>query len=324
MKIGNAVAQYLTYRTSIGEKHRTNGFMLMAFSSAIGDDTNIADITLRQCCDYLNKKGYVNERLTTYWFCIHSALKGLFDWCYQRGFIHGIPLPNSLPSKPQAFVPHIYTNEELRLIFEYALHYRKRFNISYPEVMHHLLKTIYFLGLRPSEAIGMSVSDIHLGNENYALIRDSKFYKTRITPFNNRVSEMFSLFLNWRKSVGMPDDFETPLFLDKRKNRVKLSCLQQAFRIICNATDIRRDTTSSHSDVRLHDLRHTFATNRILAWYKQGKNVQEMLPLLSTYLGHKNIENTAVYISFIPELMAEAGAKFYNYYLKGEGGYEEG
>lgn len=67
------------------------------------------------------------------------------------------------------------------------------------------------------------------------------------------------------------------------------------------------------SDVRLQDLRHTLATNRIIQWYKEGKDVQLLLPVLSTYLGHCNIDSTATYISFTPEFQKEASLKFQKY-----------
>lgn len=39
---------------------------------------------------------------------------------------------------------------------------------------------------------------------------------------------------------------------------------------------------------------------------------------LSTYLGHDHLDSTAVYISFTPELLQEAGEMFEKYY-KGDG-----
>jgi hypothetical protein len=54
------------------------------------------------------------------------------------------------------------------------------------------------------------------------------------------------------------------------------------------------------------------------AWYREGRDVQNMLPLLSTYLGHDHLDSTAVYISFTPELLQEAGEMFEKYY-KGDG-----
>lgn len=317
MTIRNAIKQYQAYRVSLGGKFRTGSFILKAFSNTIGDETEISDISSTQCINYLNIKGYVSGRITAYWFCIHSELKGLFEWCHQRDLLSAIPLPKILPRKPEAFIPFIYTKEQLVRIFDCALHYRKRFNIFYPEVIQCMLRTMYFLGLRPSEAVHLTLSDIHLDGENYAIIQESKFYKSRIVPFNAKVATMFESFLHWRHLTGLPEDDERPLFLDKKGNAMKLSGIQGAFRLICDMADVRRDTTFSHSDVRLQDLRHTFATHRMLAWYRQGKNVQNMLPLLSAYLGHEHLDSTAVYISFIPELMAEAGDLFYRYHMKG-------
>ena len=253
--------------------------------------------------------------VTIYWFCIHTILNCFFKWCSERGFLDSVPLPTFKPKKPSAYVPYIYSAEELASIFSYALCYRKRFNVFYPEMVQAVLKTIYFLGLRPSEAIRLLISDIHLYEGNYALVRETKFYKSRIVPFNSQVSSMFSDILLWRQSHGIACDGEMPLFVDKRGKGFKMSGIQEAFRLICNAAGIHRaDMDTSHSDVRLMDLRHTFATNRMTAWYKEGRDVQAMLPLLSTYLGHDHLDSTAVYITFTPELLREASEKFESYH----------
>lgn len=69
---------------------------------------------------------------------------------------------------------------------------------------------------------------------------------------------------------------------------------------------------------RLHDLRHTAAVHRVLAWYREGKNVQLLLPQLATYLGHVNIRSTQRYLSMTPELLEEANRLFANYALSGD------
>jgi integrase len=37
---------------------------------------------------------------------------------------------------------------------------------------------------------------------------------------------------------------------------------------------------------RLHDLRHTSAVHRLTSWYREGKDVQKLLPRLSVCMGH--------------------------------------
>jgi integrase/recombinase XerD len=60
---------------------------------------------------------------------------------------------------------------------------------------------------------------------------------------------------------------------------------------------------------RPHDLRHTFAVNTLLDWYRDGSDVQARLPLLSTYLGHVEPANTYWYLQAAPELLAQAALR---------------
>lgn len=64
---------------------------------------------------------------------------------------------------------------------------------------------------------------------------------------------------------------------------------------------------------RLHDARHSFAVHRLTTWYRQGADVQRLLPKLSTYLGHANISGTQRYLSLTPDLLREASARFEHY-----------
>lgn len=61
---------------------------------------------------------------------------------------------------------------------------------------------------------------------------------------------------------------------------------------------------------RLHDLRHSMVVNRILEWYRAGINPQERLPFLATYLGHRDINSTLVYITVTQELLHHANERF--------------
>ena len=56
---------------------------------------------------------------------------------------------------------------------------------------------------------------------------------------------------------------------------------------------------------RLHDLRHTFAVLRLLAWYEGGADLNAKLPLLATYLGHVGMATTQVYLHMTLDLFGE-------------------
>ena len=50
--------------------------------------------------------------------------------------------------------------------------------------------------------------------------------------------------------------------------------------------------------------------NRMLTWYRQGVNPQARLPYLATYLGHKDINSTLVYLTVTQELLQQASERF--------------
>lgn len=50
--------------------------------------------------------------------------------------------------------------------------------------------------------------------------------------------------------------------------------------------------------------------NRIVEWYRAGINPQEKLPFLATYLGHRDIHSTLVYITATQDLLQEANERF--------------
>jgi integrase/recombinase XerD len=68
---------------------------------------------------------------------------------------------------------------------------------------------------------------------------------------------------------------------------------------------------------RLHDMRHTYAVTRLVRWYREGADVQRLLPQLATYLGHVHISGTQRYLSMTPELLRQASLLFERYALGG-------
>ena len=73
---------------------------------------------------------------------------------------------------------------------------------------------------------------------------------------------------------------------------------------------------------RIHDLRHAFVVHRMLEWYEQGIDPEPRLPHLATFLGHKSIHSTLIYITVTQELLQQAAERFRRHgaaSLRGEG-----
>jgi len=78
------------------------------------------------------------------------------------------------------------------------------------------------------------------------------------------------------------------------------------FRNLCDGAEIGADALSRP---RIHDLRHTFAIRTLIGWYRAGEDVEARLPVLSTYLGHRDPRWTYWYLSAAPELLALAASR---------------
>lgn len=308
MKLNQLITDYVRYRKSLGEKFKTNEAYLKAFCSTIGPQRPIESITAVMVHRFLYGK---SNTVTTGWFVKHSALLGLYQYAISRNYVTIIPLPKTLPKRPQGLAPYIYSPRELKLLFDGALSYQKNKSHIDPYMVHVSLVLIYTLGLRVHEALSITLGDIDMDNL-VITIRQSKFYKSRLVPFNQQVKKILKKFLQWRKNYGLAQHIEAYLFMNRRSKPLNASSLRGIFKKIRANTGIRR-MDEAYFQPRLHDLRHTFAVNRLLTWYREKKDVQLLLPILSVYMGHTYLAHTSVYLSMTNDLLREANARFEKY-----------
>jgi len=59
-------------------------------------------------------------------------------------------------------------------------------------------------------------------------------------------------------------------------------------------------------NLRIHDLRHSFAVNSLIKIYNERVDVNEAIIQLSSIMGHKRLDETYWYIEAVPELIAAA------------------
>jgi len=312
MKLYQLINQYVRYRRSLGEKFKTNETYLKAFCSAIGPETIIRSVTDEMVRRFLYGK---SEMITTGWFAKHTALLGLYQYAISRNYVTKIPLPKTLPKRPQGLIPYIYSQQELKLLFDGALTYQKNKSHIEPYMVRIFLVLTYTLGLRVHETLSITLSDIDMYNL-VMTIRQSKFYKSRLIPFNQQVKKILKTFLHWRKEHQQLQHGEAHLFMSQRNEPFNADTLRDIFQRIRNNAGIRREDRAAFQP-RLHDLRHSFAVNRLVSWYRENKNVQQLLPILSIYMGHTYLAHTSVYLSMTDELLREANIRFEKY-VKGE------
>jgi site-specific recombinase XerD len=142
------------------------------------------------------------------------------------------------------------------------------------------------------------------------LIREAKFYKARSLPIGPTLTQALAASIaSPMRPRAMPS---TTFFMNRSSGPLPHYTVRHTFVSLCARTGVYTRGGSPRAP-RLHDLRHTFAVHRLLAWYREGADVQRCLPHLSTYLGHARIACTQRYLTMIPELLEQASQRFETY-----------
>jgi integrase/recombinase XerD len=179
-----------------------------------------------------------------------------------------------------------------------------------------LLLLLYGTGLRISEALSLALPDVDLG-ACLLTIRNTKFFKTRWVPVGPQLGAVLIAYAKIRRRLPHPARHESAFLATRRGEALSRGTAGRIFRIVCEHAGVRRADGGRYQP-RLHDIRHTFALNRLISWYRNGADVQRLLPCLSTYLGHVDVSATQRYLTMTPELLQEASLRFERYALEGE------
>ncbi len=306
MNLAQVVHDYVSLKQSMGSRFRTEATILKAFCKAVGDIA-ITDVEPRQVTSYLAGSGPV----TRYWHRKYEALTGFYRFALGRGYVALSPLPKTVPKRPEPFRPHIFPEQELRRLFKVAGELDAPRMALQGATLRPLLLLLYGAGLRISEALALTLADVDL-SANVLTIRESKFYKTRLVPIGPRLTAVLRTYADDRHRQGHVKDPAHPFFVTRTDTAVTRGMAESAFVRLRSIADIAREDGARYQP-RLHDLRHTMAVHRLVAWYREGADVQRLLPQLATYLGHVDVAATQRYLTMTPELLEQASRRFERY-----------
>lgn len=303
MNLQHLIEHYIAFQRALGANFQANANVLRAFGRAMGPDADVADVRTEQVHAFLAGTGPI----TRTWHVKLSVVRTFFRFAVSRGHVRAAPLPTAIPKQPRTFVPYIYSQEELRRLFQAASVQQGRRTCLAPMTLHTFLLSLYGAGLRLREAINLNDEDVDLVH-SVLTVRRSKFGKTRLVPVGLMLGQALSAY----GSRAQRHHAEAPFFTTRTGARVKPGQAQHHFRRLCTRVGISR-ADGGRFQPRLHDLRHSYAVHRLTSWYQQGADVQRLLPQLSAYLGHVEIADTQVYLTMTPELLNEAGKRFERY-----------
>lgn len=302
MRLSTAVRRYLDYKHGLGMKFLSEGFIFGAFCRAFGE-IDIAHVQPTRVWRFLCPQGHQTRGSEIKYF----ALRGFYKFAMARGYASRSPLPTRLTILPQILVPHIYSRDELARLLRLASARYMRCPRVEPKVIHTLIVLMYGAALRTSEAVGLDLGDVDL-EQGHIRVRNTKFYKTRLVPLGCDVTRELTAYVAHRNRHHSTAP-GAPLFVYRKGQRLSDDAARTHFRCLCRRAGVAiREGVAT--EPRLHDLRHSAIVHRVLAWYRDGRDVQALLPKLSTYVGHKDVACTQRYLRLTPELLDQASRRF--------------
>ncbi len=215
-----------------------------------------------------------------------------------------IPSRGLLGPAHQRVRPYIYSDYEIIRLMQEAS------QLSFMDGLRALTyRTLIGLlastGIRVCEALRLDRGDLDEAS-GILTVRDTKFHKSRLVPLHGSVTIALANFARERDRI-IPHSACPRFFLSIRGRPLLHSVVHYTF------AKLRRNVVfegSGRLPPRLYDLRHTFATRRLLEWYRDDTDIANAIARLSVYLGHVKPSDTYWYLTGTPELLAVAAGRF--------------
>jgi integrase len=292
--------RFVTLRRASGAAYVSQRNLLLAFDRYVGQyapQPPLLRATLTQylaSLDRLSPRGWDNV-VAVVWPAVTYAL--------QQG-----TQVEALPARPPKPTPHwrqrqprILSVAEIGALLAAARRLTPVDSLR-PATMATLLGLLYATGLRIGEALALDVGDLDC-RDGLLTVRRGKFGKSRALPLHKSAVDALIRYVHHPLRPASTAE-SAPLFVTLRRRRLAYPTAATALYTVCRTAETPKPWP------RPHDFRHTFAVNRVAAWYAQGRDVNALLPALSTYLGHLSVENTRLYLTANGVLLEHAAARF--------------
>ncbi|MEI9425999.1 tyrosine-type recombinase/integrase [Mesorhizobium sp. Cs1299R1N1] len=292
--LGEKAERYIKLRQSLGYSFSKQAATLRAFVRYVEHAQFDAPATRTMALDFiLSFGGAANSRTTR-----HGVLRRFYEYLTiydaQTEALERRVFPRSRAIPP----PRILSESELASLIDACA----RISPGIPlrgRTMATLIGLLASSGLRSGEVVRLDRSDVDL-TSGVLLVRKTKFRKDRLVPVHTTTQAALRHYARER-DAAFPTPKDQGFFLSSRGNRLSATGLQNGFAEVRKLAGL-----DGGKPLRPHDLRHRFAVTRLSFWHQQRADVQALLPLLATYLGHASYSDTAYYLTGSADLLAIA------------------
>jgi integrase len=287
--------EYLAMRRSLGYKLYKEGVRLPKFLSFL-ESRKVRFISASVALDWAKQVTGTSpqERL--------KIVRGFARYMTSFDVRTEVPADTLLPKIDRRPRPYIYSDDEVQRLMKAAYEYEPDRPLR---TYYCLLGLLAVSGLRSGEALELRVEDVDLEN-GILTVRNSKFGKSRLVPIHPSTVDQLRAYLE-RRTAQHFSELSPHLFISSRGTRLCRRIAYSVFTSLSVSIGLRKKL--SGRGPRLQDFRHRFAVQTLIGWYRAGQDVEQRLPILSTFLGHVSVECTYWYLTEYPELMNLAVGK---------------
>jgi integrase/recombinase XerD len=298
--LSSAVDEYLTLRRTLGFKLAAVGHDLqqfVGFAESEGAEWVTTDVALRWATQSAKAS-------PAHWARRLGIVRQFAQYCSALDPRTEIPPPDLLPYHYVRQSPSLYRDEEIAALIEAAARLPSPTGLR-AATYASLFGLMAVTGMRIGEPIGLDRADVDLEQGSLS-IRGGKFGKSRWLPLHPTATAQLARYAKRRDNL-YPTPSTPSFFLSEQGARLTTWSVRATFVKLSHQIGLR--APEDHHGPRLHDLRHRFAIQTLLRWYRCGANVQQRLPQLAAYLGHAHVSDTYWYLSATPELLALAARR---------------
>ena len=306
---GQEIQIYVDYKRALGRKFVTEARALRLFDRFLADRAiTVPDTLTPSVIDaFLASRPRPKPRSFNH---LLGVVRGFFDWMVTQQRLPSSPVHTQTRRCPRQPRPFLFTPEQFGQLLNLANRLPDDARVQHRAAVYSLIFSVmYGLGLRVGEVTRLRYGDIDQ-NRHLLVIRESKFGKSRLVPFGPQMDKRITEYLHQRVDWYGSWSSEAPIFSFREAHTKPLrpETISQTFHHLIPKLELV--IPAGIDPPRLHCLRHSFAVQTLLHWYRTDVDPGRRLFHLATFMGHVNVESTAWYLTITDELLEEANRRF--------------
>lgn len=201
-----------------------------------------------------------------------AALRSFYRWAKRNGYIDQNPAAALATPKLPVRIPSFLTEREVEEFFD---SFKPETPLEYRDLI--LFKTIYGLGLRISEALGLKMSSINFHSGTVRILGKGK--KERVLPLPEKLADDLNIYIKEIRPL-ISSSLSDFVFISKTGKSLSDTAARKSLRRLLLKAGIAAKTTP-------HTFRHSLATHLL----SRGVDIR----IVQEVLGHSSLNTTQIY-----------------------------